>query len=427
MSAKNHHRASAYASLAFLLAIGAAAAGPAEQWHPWRFTRNISDTQAGTLNYFPAGPDLLSHSSGDIADLRILDETGAETPYVVRSSIAVVKNPPLPVKIRENSFVPGKYTQLVLDLGADAMFHNRVALGTPETDFIVWVEVDAGDDAHTWRIVTERAPISRFRKEGLVGNQIVGYSENNARYLRVQIRETGHKFPVTDAQVFPSYHSERNVIPPLWITLQAARAPDADAADGKTEWTLDLGSEHVQISSLDFTTDTQEFFRGVRVSVSNDGKEWLPGGGGEIYRYMGDSRRQESLRVWANNYSRDRFWKIEILDGNDRPLSGVKLSATMSPQLILFRPAPGHSYRVIYGNDRAQQPQYDLNRTLHITADEQAFADHLGPEQQNSGYEDPRPFSERHPELLWGALALAVVALGYTGLRTMRRPPATQQ
>jgi hypothetical protein len=99
----------------------------------------------------------------------------------------------------------------------------------------------------------------------------------------------------------------------------------------------------------------------------------------------------------------------------------------MVPRLILFRPAPGHSYRLAYGNSKAQTPQYDLERTLHIVATEEAFADQLGTEQENSAYEDPRPFSERHPEILWGALALAVVVLGYTALRTMRTPPAPQQ
>jgi len=69
-------------------------------------------------------------------------------------------------------------------------------------------------------------------------------------------------------------------------------------------WTLDLGSTNAPVNSLDFTTGQQEFFRGVRLSVSADGKEWSPAGGGEIYRYVGDSRREESLRVPVYGYPR---------------------------------------------------------------------------------------------------------------------------
>ena len=406
-----------------VMATSALAASLPDRWSKWRFSREISASHPGVLNYIPVGPDVLSHSSTYLADLRILDESGAETPYVIRTTVGVTKSETIQTTIRENSFVPEKYTQLVLDLGAYPRFHNAVRLETPESDFILWVEVDASDDARTWRIVKARAPISRFRKEGLEGNQTIHYSENNARYLRVQIRESASQFPVTGAAAFPSSASRKDVIPEQWITLQSARGPDATAPAGTTMWTLDLGSTNAPINTLEFSTDQPEFFRGVRLSVSADGKEWSPAGGGEIYRYLGDSRREESLRVPVYGYPGVRYWRVEILNGNDAPLSKPQLSASMVPRLILFRPAAGHSYRLAYGNEKAQPPQYDLERTLHVGAAEQAFPDALANEVENSGYQDPRPFSERHPELLWTALALAAIALAYTAFRTMRTPP----
>jgi len=69
----------------------------------------------------------------------------------------------------------------------------------------------------------------------------------------------------------------------------------------------------------------------------------------------------------------------------------------MVPRLILFRLAAGHSYRLAYGNEKAQPPQYDLERTLRVSATEEAYADSLSNEEENSDYQDPRPFSERHP------------------------------
>jgi hypothetical protein len=410
----------------FLAATAALAASLPDRWSKWRYSREIAASHPGALNYIPVGPDVLSHSSTYLADLRILDESGAETPYVVRTTIGVAKSETIQATIRENSFVPGKYTQVVLDLGVYPRFHNAVRLDTPESDFILWVEVDASDDARTWRIVKARAPISRFRKEGLEGNQTLHYSENNARYLRVQIRESANQFPITGAAVFPSSQSRKDVIPEQWITLQSARGPDAGTPTGTTMWTLDLGTTNAPINALEFSTDQPEFFRGVRLSVSADAKEWSPAGGGEIYRYIGDSRREESLRVPVYGYPGVRFWRAEILNGNDAPLANPRLSASMVPRLVLFRPVAGHSYRLAYGNEKAQPPQYDLERTLHISAVEEAFPDTLANEVENSGYQDPRPFSERHPELLWTALALAAIALAYTAFRTMRAQPRQQ-
>jgi hypothetical protein len=165
-------------------------------------------------------------------------------------------------------------------------------------------------------------------------------------------------------------------------------------------WTLDLGSTNALINSLDFTTDQREFFRGVRLSVSADGKEWSPAGGGEIYRYPGDSRREESLRVPVYGDPGVRYWRVEILNGNDAPLTNTQLSASMVARLILFRPVTGHSYRLAYGNEKAAAPQYDLERTLRVSATEEAFPDTLASEVENGGYQDSRPYSERHPALL---------------------------
>ena len=407
--------------LFFMVAVTLGASLP-ERWNAWKYTRDISSGHTGSLNYITIGPQLLTHLASDVSDIRIVDESGTETPYVLRSSIRVSKTESWPATIRENSFVPGKYTQLVLDVGVYPRFHNAVRLDTPESDFILWVKVDASDDARTWRIVNERAPISRFRKEGLEGNQTVRYSENNARYLRVQIREGASQFPVTGASVFPSSLSQKDVIPEQSIPLLMPRSPDADSPADTTRWTVDLMNQNAPVNSLDFTTPDFEFFRAVRISTSEDGKEWLPAGGGEIYRYQLDRRLENSDRVLVYGYRRGRYLRVEILNGNDKPLTLPTLTVSMVPQLILFRPEAGHSYRLVYGNYRAQSPRYDLERTLHITAAQEVFPDELSGEKENAGYKDPRPFSEKHPAVLWGSLAVAVLLLGYTALRTMRTP-----
>jgi len=413
--------------LLLLAATGALATSLPAQWRTWKYTREISSIHPEGLNYITIGPEVLGHSSPYASDIRILDESGSETPYVLRTSIGVTRTESWNATIRESSFVPGKYTQLVLDLGSEPRFHNAVRLDTPESDFILWVGVDASDDAHTWRIVKARAPISRFRREGIEGNRVVHYSENNARYLRVQIREAAHQFPITAAVVFPSSQSQVQLVAAAGIELQGWRKPDAASERGTTSWTLDVGNTNVPINSLQFRTEQREFFRGVRLSVTQDGKQWSGAGGGEIYRFRSDAGLEESMLVPVNGTPGIRYWRIEILNGSDTPLSGVELSAKMIPQLILYRPAAGHSYRIAYGNEKANYPQYDLERTIHITAADEAFADRLGPEEENGGYRDPRPFSERHPAVLWGSLVLAVVLLGYTALRTMKSTPPARQ
>lgn len=392
-------------------------------WRSWRYSRAIESARADALNYVVLDRDVFSHSEDQLADLRIIDDLGHETPFEVRSQITPPPQPvSVPATLRENSFVPGKFTHVVLDLGERASFHNSVRVQTPEADFINWVEVAASDDAHQWRIVNERAPISRFRKENLEGNQLIRYSENNARYLRVRIQEAEHTFQVTGMEVFSSPAFKPEIPSESGTLLGAALLPDSTGAPSQTQWTVDLGAAAIPIARFNFETTQPEFYRAVRLLNSTDQKEWQSVGGGEIHRFVVNGRTEESLGVQCYEMWGPRYWRVEVLNASDAPLSEVRLSLTMPLRFALFHPAVGHSYHLIYGNFRATAPQYDLARTLHIQANETFAHLAMGAEESTSNYADPRPFTERHPNVLWIALAIAVILLGTAALRAMRTP-----
>ena len=113
---------------------------------------------------------------------------------------------------------------------------------------------------------------------------------------------------------------------------------------------------------------------------------------------------------------------MEILNGNDAPLSSAAPSLIMIPRRIFFQPASGQGYRLIYGNHKAAVPQYDLQKIWTYKGKPAALIIKPGTEEATMNYADPRPFTERHPNLLWFALGLAIVLLGYAALRAMRTP-----
>jgi hypothetical protein len=395
-------------------------------WRAWRYSRPIESSHSNIINYITLDRGIFVHSENHLADLRIIDDVGNELPYELRSRIAP---PPQPVGIaatlRESSFAPGQFTQVLVDLGNRPSFHNSVRVQTPESDFINWVEVAASDDAHLWRIVKPRAPISRFRKENLEGSQTIRYSENNARYLRLRIQEPSHQFPVTAVEVFSSPEFEKNSPIASGVLLTGLQSPDPVGEPSQTQWTVDLGSAVIPVAKIDFETTQPEFYRAVRILTSIDTKEWQPAGGGAIFRFTVGGKIEESLRVECYELWGPRYWRVEILNANDAPLSSVRMSLAMPWRFVLFHPKENRSYRLIYGNARVSAPQYDLARTLHIQPNEAMLHPSVFDEELTSNYADPRPFTERHPNLLWFALAIAVVFLGYAALRALRAPNAT--
>lgn len=408
-------------------------------WRSWRYSRAIMGTPTGAPDavnlHLPW--DVFVHTEARGADVRIVDEGGREIPFFLGSNQGdepkmVVR----PSQILERSFAPGEFTQVVIrvtdrppldeshgatleQLQAEPWF-NTYRISTAESDFMYWVETAVSDDAHQWRVVDSRSPISRFRKHQLEGNQTVqfeGYS--NQRFLRVRIFSSDHQFPVDNVEVL-SQDSKSN---PGRTPILSVFRQDSSADPTESRWSADLGSSNLPISEVVFSTPQSEFYRAVRISSSEDGQDWSYRRAGEIYRFHQSENLKESLHiVFPEAFA--RFWRVEIVNASDQPLPNVHLELTGLPRDLTFPVESGHSYRLLYGNQKAASPQYDFGRVFGRPEKKVLVLAQLGAEELTTNYADPRPFTERHPNLLWLALAIAVVLLGYAALRALRTPNA---
>ena len=115
--------------------------------------------------------------------------------------------------------------------------------------------------------------------------------------------------------------------------------------------------------------------------------------------------------------------RVEIINSNDQPLANLQIALAAVPRTLAFKQTAGQPYRLLYGNERAGTAQYDLGHYFESTAPKPVYSVlSLGPEEQTANYRDPRPFTERHPELLWSALAAAILLIGMTALKALRTP-----
>jgi Protein of unknown function (DUF3999) len=119
-------------------------------------------------------------------------------------------------------------------------------------------------------------------------------------------------------------------------------------------------------------------------------------------------------------------WTITIHNQDDPPLDVRSVSLQMIARNLCFDAAPAATYTLYYGDAALTPPHYDY-ATL-FTLDKSAAHAALGPEQLNPLYTprpDTRPFTEKHPALLWIALIAAILILGIIALRsakTLRQP-----
>lgn len=398
-----------------------AASPPPGAWQHWRYSRQIEVTPTETMRLvnLVLPQDVYLHAENSLTDVRVIDDAGNETPYAQHTWVSYDQPRSFSAQILENSFSPGHYTQLVLDLGETPGFRNALEIGVGIDEFMEWVQVEASDDAQVWRIVQERAPIFRFRREGHEGRQRVDFSQNNARYLRVRILDGDKQFPARSVTIIQPPLTQA----PERVALGIEFSPTKPDVAHASAWLADLEKPQVPIREVRFEVGPGEFVREVRVESSSDKSLWGPIATGEIFRFSQEGHKCEQLSVSVG--APLRYMRVEILNGNDAPLRAVPKLYVM-PEQVVFEQEPGKTYRLIYGDNQATPPIYDLRRRINYLQMNAAAQAETGPEEVNPAWSDPRPWTESHEFIVWFGVTVAILLLAYTAIQSLRRTSTTK-
>lgn len=387
-------------------------------WAGWRFSAPVRVPPLDEPRLVRAlVPEAISREAqARWADLRVIDDSGREVPFVLHARTERRSREPRPARLMDLTHEPGEDTRAIVDLGARAPVHNRIEIQTELQDFFVRVAIDVSANAEEWRILQEGAPIYRFAERGLEGNQTVRYTESASRYLRLRITDGPDRFPLTGVRVWHEVRQEAERIP-VETNLQI----DPAAPAGETWWVAEAAGQ--PLSQVAFAVSQAAFHRPVRIRTSDDGATWRTVGSGEIYRMEAGERVREQLRVEFTE-SRARRLRVEVVNRNDPPLAGATVTLYAIPRRVVFTAEPGRGYRLLYGNPRASAVEYEMAQVTPAAALEGATPAEVGPGAANADYVDPAPWSERHPAVLWAALIAALTVLGWLAIRALKASAA---
>lgn len=412
-------RAVAFGVAAAAAALAAALPGA---WENWRYARPVLNAAPGLAR--AAVPlEAIAKARADLADLRLIDDRGLEVPFVLYSRPGERSTAWRRAALGDIGFLPGQYTEAIADAGEAGEPHNVIEVQTPAREFFAWVEVAASDDRAAWRILRDRAPIYRLDGRAERESLAISYPETRSRWLRLRVRDPERALALPGCRVGREA-SEPPDLQPLPLPLP----PDPAAPPGESRFTADLGAAHATVAGARFEASPGEFHRAVRLAASDDGEEWRDAGFGEIFRYRampaegdGGPLPRERMQIEIAE-GRGRFWRLSVLDRSDRPVPGLRPQLLAVPRYAVFDAEPGRAYRLLYGNSRARAASYDLARRISRAESEAAALFPLGPEEANEAWVNPEPWSEQHPAILWAALGIAVLALGWLALRSFRSP-----
>jgi hypothetical protein len=409
----------------FLL-IAAVVASPEIRY--FRYQRSVQNVpQHPAQTCFVVDADTFAHAAPQLADLRLYRDN-TEIPYVIHLTD--------PVEAAEKTTIPlnlgQRGGQTVFDAELSEARYSDLQLAVTAQDFIATVTV-SGSQAEEGRSETKLGAytIFDFTRQKLGRSTVLHLPESNFRYLHFRITGPLPPESITGLSVVRLPASQ-----PKYETVSESSQIKQQGHSSTVAFKVPA---HVPVDRIAFDPGPQPllFSRNVDISVvpvsSRAGQEGAEPqqpvtSSGDLLRIHSEQNGhridEERLTIEAPevDFNIPAVWTITINNGDDAPLMMESVRLQMLQRRICFEAAGNGRYALFYGDPALTAPRYDYASLFIAQADASAAVE--GTEQSNPGYQtrpDDRPFTEKHPALLWVTLAAVIALLGGIVLRSVKR------
>lgn len=382
------------AALLVLLAAPASAADLDASRAAWRFRRDVQIAPRDGFAALALPPELLAHAAPDLRDLRLVDQGGADVPYVVdhrqERLTARAYNGTLVDTRREPVGPPDDRTaraSWTVDFGGPRTF-DTLALAVAGSDFAKHVRVEASVDQTSWRAVRDDAPVfSRRWQGGVRHTSIVLDAPETARFVRLTTRDDAESPAVEVAGVTASW--ARRAPGEAW-SRPAVVTPVARGRVSRYRVDLPPG---LPLETLTIDADDPAFSRRVVLVETAQGERVVADASLYRVRLPEEDLAGEQRTLVAAAPPGTGALFLDVHDGDSPPLRGLRATASGTATRLVFASAvvPVALY---YGNDVTRAPVYDLAAlSARLSATRDVAPAQLGPERPNAAFARPAPLA----------------------------------
>ena len=405
---------SLWAILALVLAVGSSPAY-------FRYRRAIPANAAAGQRYFVVDETIWQHARPDLSDLRLY-AAEKETAYKLAIESGGSETEQKQFRVLQPATVAGK-TQFILDMSGLEEY-DRINLRLATKNFVAHARVEGQDDLHGahWAVLGTTT-LYDLTEEKLGNNSTLQIPLSAYKYLRVTVDSS-----VKPADVQSGTAGVTRAQKAVWRDLVAAVKQEQRGRDTVLSFEI---SPNVPVERLMLTIDpTQKNFRR-EISVQNDEQISAAGEISRIHMLRNGQKvdvEQTSLDLCGSCFgnpvgSNQKTLQFVIHNGDDQPIKISSAHLQQFERRIYFE-ADAAPLWLYYGDDGLNAPEYDYAKLFQ--KDAHADATPLNNEEANSAYTgrpDERPWSERHPAVLWATIIAAVLILGAIAARSLKAAP----
>lgn len=411
------------AALLLILAVNAASTGTSH----FRFTLPVNTPQTPGQTCVVLDAKTFSHALPSLADVRLFNG-GAEIPYAIRRAA--------PAQSAQTSLAPlnlgTRNGQTSFDLAMPPGMYGDLQLAVSAQNFIASVTV-SGNQTEDPKGQTLLGTFTIFdlSAQKLGRSTVLHLPASNFRYLHLSIGAPLKPEQIESASIVSAPLSEA-----LYEEVAEASVIKQRGSTSVVEFSVPA---NVPVDRVRFIAAAQpsNFTRDATVTVKpavlprSDTEPPQPiSFAGNLLRLhrVEEGRRIDEERMVVDTsgqtFAEPTTWVVTVENGNDAPLTLSSVRLEMYQRELCFDAEGKGPYSLYYGDSALASPRYDY-ATL-FTPEKDVVHASAGTEQPNAAYQprpDDRPFTEKHPVLLWIALLGTMLALGAIVVRSVLNVP----
>jgi Protein of unknown function (DUF3999) len=407
--------------------LAVAVAAPA--FHYERPVQLASATAPETCVVLPA--DLLSHAAPWLQDLRVM-AGDREVAYQVLTSNEAGAEVARPKQLLNLGQRDGAVS---FDVEMTEPRYNRVVLRMGRSHFSVLIHVTGTEVLGESGVAFPEIAFSSNADQDEPQQRLISLPESSFRYLHFDIRTLALE-PVTPQDIAGVNVLVQRAESPRYMQVAAAAAPQQKPHETIYEFAVpaNLPLDRLSFRSDDpkavfsRTADLERYGSSQEQAAPEDaGRREMPLQSEGIALIQAPeaksppaSKDEGAIHLALGAAPRASTVRLTIQNGDDAPLALHGVELQMRERQLCFLRKPNTSYVLRYGDPLLGAPQYDLSpiEAAAMTVSESTLGAEraLTPEAATG----LRPFTERHPVLLWIALILVVGTLGFVALRSAR-------
>ena len=401
--------------------------------------------------------DIYAATRDGYPDVRIVDDRGTAVPYLlepIAKHRTIQVRQPCAAKVVSLHVDEGRGLEIVVELADKAPAAAGATIRTPLKDYERRVRIYGSRNGTDWSPLVTDGTIFDYSRFMDIRNRDVIIPANDYRQfkltverelddrespLRELIRSHGDGKKDEQVEITQSLRRPFRIDGvDLWRTIEQEGDSQAEPfpyppagfrveTDAKEKVTrVEIQSQREPLTRFSVATASRNFSRHARVAVPAERgarTDWIEVGRGSLSLIQFRAFRSAELKVDFPEQRQERY-QLLIENADNPPLEITGIEAEGTGYRLVFLGSEGRTYRVEYGSDTAESPQYETAAVLaSLQRGFQPVTLKLGPQTANPGYKPERGSRNilNSTVFLTVAIIVMVIVLGWALFRASER------